>query len=139
MNPADLLNKLGGIPDEFTVSPARSSSAGLGSGWKLTSEQEGGIQIRWSPGSARPDHPSDPYWVVSSGRGGTAGPVEAGTWPDGPEPYVTPPDPGPEEPGSSGCLASYHTGSRVMLASCGGIEPGPGGEDAFSGEDPLVE
>jgi hypothetical protein len=92
MNPQDLMDKIGELPEGWGVEPAQSESAGLGSGWKVSCPADGGIYIRWSPGSARPDHPSDPYWQVSGGRIGKSPKIPGRTWDDGPEPYVKSPD-----------------------------------------------
>ena len=91
MNPQDLLDKLGGVPEGFNIRPGRSSSKGAGSGWVLSrpgAPGKPGIQICWSPGSARADHPSDPYWVISSDKTGRSARIPAGPWPDGPAPFV---------------------------------------------------
>ena len=101
MNPEEVLNQLGwdasALPPGWAIDPAGSSSMGAGTGWRLYTLNNGGIQIRWSPGSLLPGHSSDPYWTVSSGKYQiTAGnsakalgpPIPAGGW-DQP-PYATP-------------------------------------------------
>jgi hypothetical protein len=112
MNPDELINQLGwdanALPAGWSIAPARSSSKGEGTGWRVYTLSGGNIQIRWSPGSLLPDHSNDPYWTVSSGQfGETAGygksalgpAIDAGSW-DQP-PYATP---GSSSSGGSQCV-----------------------------------
>jgi hypothetical protein len=46
------LRAFGGPPPDAQIGPGNSSSLGEGPGWKLYVPSGGGIQIRWSPGSA---------------------------------------------------------------------------------------
>lgn len=129
LNPDDLLNALGGVPSGFTIAPGQSKSAGLGPGWKLSSPEDGGVAIRWSPGSARPDHPETPYWRVSGGGTyGTSPRVPAAEWPAGAPDFVNGPPAPAGGSGSDGdpCLAAF-TGSP-----CGGFD---GGYGDGSGDD----
>ena len=122
LNPPDVLTQLGwdpnSLPSGWSIEPASSSSLGAGAGWKLFTLSGGNIQIRWSPGSPRSDHPSTPYWTVSSGtygptagnRKGSLGPaIDGGAW-DQP-PYAT----GPAGNGGNGCVTE---GGGTQLASC---------------------
>jgi RHS repeat-associated protein len=129
MNPQQLLDALGGVPQGFTELPGRSVS--VAPGWKLNAPKtkDGAVQIKWSRGSKRPDHPDDPYWRVSrGGQDGFRSPeIPAGDWPDGPAMYT--------QKGGGACDVSY-TG-----LACGPGDPlfGDGGEgdgeDPFFGED----
>jgi hypothetical protein len=123
MNPDDVLNQLGwnadDLPPGWSIDQANSSSKGAGTGWKTYTLNGGGYQIRWSPGSALPDHSNDPYWTVSSGKYGvTAGngknalgpAIDAGEW-DQP-PYAVS---GPSGGGAGQCI---NGGRGPQTASC---------------------
>lgn len=138
LNPQNLIDALGGTPAGWTVSPAQSASAGKGPGWKLSNPNDGGYQIRWSPGSARADHPDTPYWVVSGGKLKDTARVEnAGEWPDGPSEYIN-----PRPPEGGDCLTSFqqqgNSGGGTAVG-CGVDEFGSWWDGMFGGgDDPLL-
>lgn len=130
MNPEDVINLLGGLPAGASVSPAQSASLNAGPGWKLSIKSGGNITIRWSPGSARSDHPGTPYWRVSGGRYDRSGQIPAGTWENGPPEYTEPISPSPDE-GGDPCLTAATT-LHGVLTGCGG-----GGIGGFWNGDPF--
>jgi hypothetical protein len=135
MNPQDVLDRLGGIPQDFEVKAGQSESLEAGPGWVLHSRTSGGITIRWSPGSARPDHPSTPYWRVSSGKFGKYPlRVPARDWTDGP-PEFTQPGGGVDNTGSASgpCEASYSGGGTAVPVGC--FSPGFGGGEPYGSEE----
>ncbi len=144
LDPDEVIQALGpeGVPSNAYVGPAGSSSAGQGPGWKLNWDgPRGNVTIRWSPGSARSDHPSEPYWKVSSGEYGTSERIPAGNWENRPEEYGGPQTP-PRQTGDEGnnedneenpCLAGavYRDG---VLVACGAPDLGGPGNDEGGGE-----
>ena len=146
LNPEQLLQSLGldpdNLPNGLTIRAGKSESAGLGNGWTLEQSSDGGITIRWSPGTLRAGdgvHPKGPYWKVSGGRFKTVR-VPADDWENGPEPYVAQPkgqSEGQSQP-DEGCLTAATFG---YLTSCGGGEVGfPGDEgsgDEGAGDEGL--
>jgi hypothetical protein len=86
LDPTTLEENLGGLPDGVKISEANSASAGKGPGFRMIEDgADGNITIRWSPGSARLDHISDPYWRVSSkwvGKSRVGDEIPADEWPD---------------------------------------------------------
>ena len=139
MNPDEFIEALGGVPPGFSVQPGQSASLGQGPGWKLTTQDDGGYQFRWSPGSARPDHPDNPYWRVSSGEyGKSPDRIPGGDWPDGPSEYTNPPAPragGDSDSGGDPCITSYQSGiGGPQLLGCDLTGPGEFGGDG-DGDD----
>ncbi len=87
MNPQDVVQILGGVPEGWQVAPGQGQS--VAPGWKMFEVKDGNItgrQIRWGA-SRRLDHPNDWYWTVSDGETKTSG-IPAGDWPGGPTEYV---------------------------------------------------
>lgn len=143
LNPQDVLDRLGGVPDGFAVRPGQSESLGDGPGWVLDTREGGGISIRWSPGSARAGHPSTPYWRVSGGRYGKSGRINAGRWPEGPPEFTktgggTADGKSDTDPNEPVCDASYATGGgHATLVGCFGATRDPFDEGADDDPDPF--
>jgi RHS repeat-associated protein len=124
-NPGQILEEMGGVPSGWEVSPGQGQS--VAPGWKMWEIAHPDNQIRWSAGSLRPDHPDDPYWVVSSGASGRSERIPGAEWPDGPSEYTQ------KQGGDTGgvCTTAY-TG-----AGCDGDDPLFGGE-GDEGDDPFL-
>ncbi len=153
LNPDDVMQLLGpeGIPSDAYVGPAHSGSLGEGPGWKIELKSRGNITIRWSPGSAREDHPDTPYWKVASGKYGAkeGERIPAGQWEDRPAEYRGPRTGtsgiggGDDESGTEPCLTSFRSSRSVkggaVLLSCGADDFGGFGGDPWGDDDPVVE
>ena len=155
MNPQDVLDSLGGVPEGWAVSPAGGKAA---PGWKMYEVRSDGsrpgnrIRWNWTPNS--PGHPEDEWqWTVNVGRTQNVK-VSGGDWPDGPEEYVgntggyagrggtssgsdgdgqggTGESPG-EDPGVNPCEASVNSRAGTgNLVGCGLGAGGLGGGDPF--------
>lgn len=140
LNPEQLLLLIGkNLPRDVAPQPANSESAGRGPGWKIEYKLKGGIQIRWSPGSARSDHPQQPYWRVSSGLRGKSAKIAAGAWEDRPPEFGGTPElpslggedePSPDEPLEQGpCACGGSTGGGGLL-----FDDGDDGSAARAGD-----
>jgi hypothetical protein len=131
LNPQEVLNQLGGIPEGWQVSPANGQNV---PGWKMFQLKPNGVrtgnQIRWNITNSD-DHPEDPQWTAT--YSGTKTRVPGGEWANGPDEYVG----NNNEPDLGPCDASINSSAgNDILAGCG-VPDGGLGEDPF-GDDEVI-